>query len=373
MKVLHVINSLDKSSGTTVFICNLCNYLSELGISCGILVNKKNPNEIILMKNIFVYEGLSCLQTLPLPDIVHIHALWSPFLHRIQHWAETKNIPIVISPHGMLTPWALNQKKIKKMIAMVCYQYGDLKRASLFHATAQSEIDDLRRLKLTNPFCIAPLGVGFPEDDKLKKNSGKRPPKKRTLLFLSRVHPKKGLIHLVDAWVQIKQRRSDDIETKMTEGWQVVVAGPSEVNHTKEVMAYVREKGVTEDFQMLGAVYGHAKDELYKNADIFVLPSFSENFGSVVIEALAWGCPVITTKGTPWQELETHQCGKWIDIGVEPLTLALKEMMGLSERERKKMGQNGRNLVERQYSWESVADKIRNAYENLLGTYDKGE
>jgi glycosyltransferase involved in cell wall biosynthesis len=263
----------------------------------------------------------------------------------------------------MLTPWALNYNRLKKWIALLCYQYWDLKRVSLFHATSSSEFEDIRRLKLKQTICVAPLGVAFPHKEEIKKV----PPvqqQKRTLLFFSRVHPKKGLINLVDAWALLKNSEPNKTDTRIANGWQVLIAGPSEVNYADAVMARIRQKGVTEDFQILGPVYGTAKDELYKNADLFVLPTFSENFGSVVIEALAWGCPVITTKGAPWQELETYQCGKWIDIGVMPLVEALKEMMGMSVEKRHRMGMNGYHLVSEKYTWASVGHRMLDAYRN---------
>ena len=367
MRVFHVISGLGKAAGTTVFVVNLCNYLLEQKVESIIFVTQKSSNAENPVKGISVYEGLSYLQVLPRPDIVHIHALWAPFLHDAMRWTKAHKIPVVWSPHGMLTPWALSHKKLKKWIAMVCYQYRDLKHASLFHATAQSEVDDLRRIKLQQRACVAPLGVDVPTEAEIQKVSHmRRQNGKRTVLFISRVHPKKGLFHLVDAWVQLKQIKDKQTEERLTDGWQVVIAGPSEANHANEVMVHIQRKDITEDFQMHGAVYGNAKDELYKTADIFVLPSFSENFGSVVIEALAWGCPVITTKGTPWKELETCQCGKWIDIGVEPLIVALKEMMILSDIERQEMGENGRKLVERQYTWGKIAETMRKAYADLL-------
>jgi glycosyltransferase involved in cell wall biosynthesis len=147
--------------------------------------------------------------------------------------------------------------------------------------------------------------------------------------------------------------------------WHVEYAGP-DYGHHKEVRERISALGLQNEFTYLGNLNDENKWDAYSHANVFVLPSYTENFGIVVPEALYAGVPVITTKGTPWEELETERCGKWIDIGVLPLMEALKEMMMLSDNERQKMGENGKKLVERQYTWGSVAEKMCNAYKELL-------
>ena len=366
MRVLHVISFLRKSAGSTVFVVELCNCLVKNGVSCAILVLQKTADDELPDKAVSVYEGLSCLETLPRPDIIHVHGVWELFIHRVVAWGKANKIPIVLSPHGLLMPWRLRYKRLKKWLALACYQYRDLQRVSMFHATAASEVEAVRRLRLKQSACIVPLGVALPHKNEIRQISSRQHQgKRKTLLFISRVHPTKGLINLVDAWVQLKKIGITNTDRKIADGWCVLIAGPSEVNHADEVMMHAREKDVAKDFQMLGPVYGAAKDELYKNADLFVLPTFSENFGSVIIEALAWGCPVITTKGTPWQELEESECGWWIDIGVEPLVAVLQKAMTLTDDERMQMGLNGRRLVEEKYSWATVSAKMLDGYKGL--------
>ena len=199
----------------------------------------------------------------------------------------------------------------------------------------------------------------------------------KIVLFVSRIHPKKGLINLVDAWGILKKK-------SVCEQWKCVLAGPNEDGHLNQVMAHAKTVGVVDDFEYVGPVLGETKDKLYAEADIFVLPTFSENFGSVVIEALSQGCPVITTKGAPWAELlggrnedrcqkdsanervVAGRCGWWVDIGVEPLVETLGEAMSLTDEERYQMGINGRRLAESKYTWPSVAQKMSKAYETLI-------
>jgi len=209
---------------------------------------------------------------------------------------------------------------------------------------------------LRQPIAIIPNGVQLQtvrrRDVERAAVTSKRT---RVVLFLSRVHGKKGLLNLIDAWAQIRP-----------EGWRLQIAGPDEGGHLAEVMARAKQAGVDGDVEYLGVVDGDAKSKIYFNADIFVLPTFSENFGVVIAEALAHGLPVITTHGAPWQDLEIYQCGWWIDIGVEPLVSALNSAMALNDTERQAMGERGRIYVQR-YDWSGIAKQTRELYRWLQG------
>lgn len=353
MKILHVISGLGQAAGTSVFCVELCDHLQQAGLQCGIAVRSRGINDYASRQSVPIYEIGRHPEVLPFtPDLLHIHALWEPFLHRAASWARQKGVPVVWSPHGMLTPWALRHKVAKKMLALGIYQYRDLKKAQLLHATADSEVRDARRLGLRQPVVVAPLGVHAQPHD---TGGMQRRKDTRMALFVSRIHPKKGLFNLVDAWAQLRPH-----------GWRMVVAGPDQDGHMAAVNARAKARGVADDFEFAGAIYGEAKDRLYAQADLFVLPTHSENFGVVIPEALAHGVPVITTKGAPWAELLSKRCGWWIDIGVEPLAEALREAMQLSDEERCAMGENGRNLVKAQYTWPTIAEQMNHAYEWIL-------
>jgi glycosyltransferase involved in cell wall biosynthesis len=177
----------------------------------------------------------------------------------------------------------------------------------------------------------------------------------RRVLFLSRVHPVKGILNLLHAWAAV-----------MPKGWRLKIAGPDEGGHLAEVIALARALGIDQMVEFLGEVDGEAKRQAYLEADLFVLPTFSENFGVVVAEALAHGVPVITTRGAPWADLQTHACGWWVDIGVEPLVMALREAMALRDDERQAMGARGREYAQR-YDWDGIAQKTIDVYRWLLG------
>lgn len=353
MRIAHCITGLQQAAGTTVFVIALCEQLHRLGVNSVICVQRKTQED--QQTFIPVEEGLASIER---ADLVHIHALWSPFLHQAVTLARKRGVPYVVSPHGMLTPWALKFKWFKKWMALNLYQRADLRGACFIHATAPSEEENIRTQKLTNPVVLLPLGVDVLPKTKLQALTLLRP-KRRTVLFVSRIHPKKGLLNLVHAWSRLKAEN-------MVQGWQVLIAGPAQDGHDREVMALAEKEGVATDIQILDPVYGKAKTRLYAQADIFVLPTFSENFGSVVIEALACGLPVITTKGAPWVELETEQCGYWIEIGVDPLMEALRKMMLLSDEERREMGKRGTQLIEKKYMWPAIGRHMYDEYAQIL-------
>lgn len=276
--------------------------------------------------------------------MVHIHALWSPWLFFVFLICKFKKIPVVWSIHGCLTTAALNVSREKKSLALRLYLKWALKHADLIHCTTESEVEDVRRLGLKNECVVLPLGVELKKVDVQKVGQKK-------CLYLSRIDFKKGIENLIESWQRLHP-----------EGWELLLAGPIEDDYARDLVARKQSKNV----QFLGAVYGDEKDKLFASADLFVLPSFSENFGVVVVEALAQGCPVITTKRAPWQELETYHCGRWIDVGVAPLEHALREVLALSDQERMAMGIRGRKLVEEKYLWPAISTKMRLAYEGIL-------
>lgn len=293
-------------------------------------------------------------------DVLHGHGIWQMPVHHMAKLAIKKNIPYIITPRGMLEPWALKQGKIKKKLALSLYQYSDIANATCIHATATMEAKQIRRLGFTNPIAVIPNGIElsqFPLIGRKKENK-----KKRTLLFLSRIHPKKGIELLIEAW--------SNIDLNLRQDWQIKIAGNGEKAYTGLLKKKLGEKGLQDEIEFIGPQYGKNKLLAYREADLFVLPTYSENFGIVIAEAMASEVPVITTKGTPWEELTSSKSGWWIDIGVEALHKTLQEALLLESDELKKMGERGRKLIEKNYSIESVAERMIEVYEWIL---NKGE
>ena len=367
MNVLHIFPSLSPNSGgPTRSVSGLCRALAQCGVNTTLFVHSPEydldePSGVRLIKGnglrikTVLEETAQVMQEVK-PDIVHLHGIWMPSNHIALKCAMKQGIPYIISTRGMLEPWALNYKKWKKKLAMFFYQRADLKKAVALHATVQSEAEQIKRLGFTQKIIISPNAITPP---KIMPPRTHRADGKKTILFLSRIHPVKGLLSLVEAVAQLKEK-------SLFDGWHVEYAGPDYQNHHNEVRERIASLQLQNEFSYLGNLDDEKKWEVYTRSNLFVLPTQTENFGIVIAEALYAECPVITTKGAPWQELETHQCGKWIELGVPPLVEALKEMMALPEEERQRMGRNGKELIENNYTWEGAAKKMRVAYEDLL-------
>ncbi|MHC1729926.1 MAG: glycosyltransferase [Syntrophobacteraceae bacterium] len=284
-------------------------------------------------------------------DIIHDHGLWLPFNHAVALTARRLGIPIIVSPRGTLEPWALSHKVWKKKLAWKFFERHNLRRAALLHATSQKEKESILSLGLPRPVAVVPNAITLPAST----GDFLRTERCRNALFLSRIHPVKGLANLVSAWARVRPK-----------GWRMIIAGGDEEGCRKEVENSIRKAGLENDFIFAGQVDGIQKEKLYRQADLFILPTLSENFGIVVAEALSYGVPVITTRGAPWEDLVTHRCGWWVDVGVEPLVKALSEASSLSDSKRQAMGERGRRYAEQHLSWPRAAGQILQAYRWIL-------
>lgn len=282
-------------------------------------------------------------------DVIHDHGLWLQTNRDASLVARNLGIPLVAAPRGTLGPWPLRQKKWKKRTAWCLYQRRALGRATVLHATSRLEAQSFRQLGLEHPIAILPNAV---DGNEFALDGAAR---RREALFLSRFHTTKGLLNLVRAWSEVRP-----------EGWSVRLVGPDEAGHRSELEAAVRELNLEDRFEFSGPVYGKAKARQLAQSDLFILPTKSENFGIVVAEALAAGTPVITTRAAPWKDLEDHDCGWWIDVGVQPLARALADATRRDLDELEEMGRRGRQLVREKYSWDRVAHRTLKVYRWLM-------
>jgi glycosyltransferase involved in cell wall biosynthesis len=293
-------------------------------------------------------------------QVIHSHGIWTQPNHIAASVARELGLPLLISLHGTLEPWAWRHHAWKKRPAWWLWVHRDFKSAVL-RATSQKEVEAIRILGLRNPIALIPNGVDLPPASQRTEIRGQTSGV-RNALFLSRIHPVKGLLNLVAAWSQVRPA-----------GWRMVVCGPDECGHTQQVKRAVAEAGLSDVFEFKMPAYDNEKQSLYAGADLFVHPTFSENFGLVIAEALSAGVPVITTKGAPWEELRTHECGWWIDFGVEPLAAALREAMALSDDQRRNMGERGRRLVEENYGWPKIGRDMKAVYGWVLSKEPRPE
>jgi glycosyltransferase involved in cell wall biosynthesis len=285
-------------------------------------------------------------------DLAHVHGIWTYPSLAACRWSKRHSRPVIITTHGMLAPWAIRYKPWKKWVAWRVYQWRNLLAAKVIHATSDEEALRIREIGLRQPIAIIPNGVDMPHQIPLRT----RDSNPKTALFLGRIHPVKGLLNLVNAWAQASPA-----------GWRMIIAGPDDTGHRADVEKVIKQLGLTDRFSFAGAVAGEAKDTLYREADLFILPSHTENFGLSIAEALTYGVPVITTKGTPWRELESRNAGWWIDPGVGPLACCLREATAISDSERAEMGARGRKLAEERFSWRIIASDMNAVYEWMLG------
>ena len=284
--------------------------------------------------------------------IVHDHGLWLHLNHAVAAGTRRLGVPRVVSPRGMLESWSLRYRGWKKRLAWRAYQRADLESVAAFSATSHSEAAAIREAGLRQPIAVIPNGIDVPASPPAHLRHGEP----RVVLFMSRLHPKKGIVGLVEAWARVRPAN-----------WRLVIAGPDEDGHRRLVEQAIGRTGLGENVSLPGELEGDAKARVLASAQLFVLPSFSENFGIVVGEALAHGVPVIATRGTPWQILETEGCGWWIETGADALAAALRDATALDARQLQAMGARGRELVRREFSWDAVAARHIELYDWLAG------
>ena len=366
MKICIFISSIDKSGGgpsrsvpilakglslngvnTTLF--TFCSNDMNTHILDGSRVDVKilphDINDIILEKELF--EGHY--------DLIHAQNLWVPIYHRMAKIARKHDIPYIMTPRGCLEPWCMKQKRIKKLVAFHLYQKRDLQQAACILATSKMEADNVRALGITAPIAIIPNGIDISEykcrtlDDKIKV--------KKQILFLSRIHEKKGIEFLINIWEELHRKYPD---------WNVVIAGNGEEVYIQNLKSMIISKGLQNCIDIIPPVFGEDKHKLYCESSLFVLPTYSENFGMVIAEAMSCGVPVITTNGTPWQELNEKHLGWCIDLSIENLAKTISTAIDLGQEKLFELGQRCSKHIHNTYQYTEVAAKNKAVYEWIV-------
>jgi glycosyltransferase involved in cell wall biosynthesis len=293
-------------------------------------------------------------------DGIHIHGIWETHCAVGASMAQACRRPYVLSAHGMLERWALQAKLLKKAIYATLIETNNLRRAACLRALTRSEVNDYRRIGLTNPIAVVPSGVAIPEGVSAALFEATYPQLagKRVVLYLGRLHAKKGLTMLVRAWARSASSVDDA---------HLVIAGPDFDGTRADLEGLVDELGIRHQVTFTGMLSGPMKWSALARASVFVLPSFSEGFSVAVLEALGMGLPVIVTEGCNIPEVSENGCGWVIEAKQSAVEVAIEESLRLAAHDRKMMGERGLALVASRFTWPVVGKQMAEVYRWVLG------
>jgi glycosyltransferase involved in cell wall biosynthesis len=295
------------------------------------------------------------------PDVIHLHGLWTyPSLAAFSV-SRKLGIARVISPHGMLDQWALAQSSAKKRAALALFERSNLAGATI-HALCNSEVIAVRALGIRAPITVIPNGTDLPaislEPTTQPVWHGRLPSDAHVMLFLGRIHPKKGLASLIQAMAR-------ELATVEAGCWYLVVAGWDQEGHRAELQALVEENDLDDRVHFVGPVFGREKLAALSAAQLFVLPSFSEGLPMSVLEAWACNLPVLMTPQCNLPEGAAARAA-WI-VEPDPASLAAKlaEVLDMPAEVRAEFGRNGARLVTERFNWEVVEAQFTALYKSL--------
>jgi poly(glycerol-phosphate) alpha-glucosyltransferase len=294
-------------------------------------------------------------------DLIHLHGLWQ----YTSIAALRSNIPYITTIHGMLDQWAIKNSWLKKFLASLLYEKSALKNAKCLHAITEQEYIDIRNFGLTNPVCIIPNGIDLPQNIGLLKEQDpvwkhKIDDNKKILLYLGRLHPKKGLTNLIKAWQQfiLKNKKND---------WNLIIAGWDQGGYEKKLINLSKDLNLRDTIHFIGPQFGKNKELVFAHADAFILPSFSEGLPMVVLEAWSYQLPVLMTRQCNLPEGFKANAAFEITTSIEEIVKGLEYLFHCSEEDLSNIGDAGRNLVSANFNWHSVIERMSRVYKWIIG------
>lgn len=296
-------------------------------------------------------------------QIIHYHNLWNYIPIVANEVAQKLSVPIVVSPRGNLYDWNLNKGFLKKKIYLDLFQREFFNNANCIHVTSKQELFAVKKLGYKSPIGLINNGINLSEFSNMKTKKEhllnlNLSDDFKYILYMGRIEKKKGLNYLFEAYVDF---------VKNNENWKIIVAGPEyDKAYTNRCKEYIKNAGYEDSIIWLGMVSGQKRIDAYGAADLFVLPTHSENFGIVIAEALAAGLPVITTNGTPWMEIEDQHAGYIISLSTKNLLSAIKRFNNLNDYEKDEMSIAAKNIAKK-YSWDKPAEEMELLYQWILG------
>jgi glycosyltransferase involved in cell wall biosynthesis len=375
MVVHHVASDLSLAGGPTYTVPALCSVLGEQGAK--VVLHALAPSTVAtggtyefyshprtrLIYKLGISESMrkALVAAAQEADIIHSHLLWMmPTIYPAYVMrAKANRCHLMMSPRGTLDPWDFHNHVFQKRIAWTLGQRMNLSYSSCLHATAPMECEHFRALGFRAPVAIIPNGVDIPDLSRFPL----REKKERQLLFLARINPKKGIDLLLKAWRNVQDRASD---------WKLQIAGSPNGDHLPEMQALATQLGV-QRVQFLSPITEEQKWDLYRNAELYVLPTRGDNWAVSISDALSFGVPAIVTKEAPWEGLQTYSCGWWIDLSVDALTETLREALREDSGKLQQMGRRGREWMAREFSWQAVGRMMNTTYEWVVNGGAKPE
>lgn len=389
MKILHIIPSISSvRGGPSVAVIAMVKNLRSLGIDAEIVTTNDNGNSLlnVPLNNLHEYQSVpvrffarfspnihpirefafsSSLTTwlsqhLQDYNLIHVHAIFSYPSTIGMVIARWQNVPYIIRPLGQLCRWSLQQSAIKKAIYLKLIEEANINCSSGLHLTSEAERQESDELNLKCPKFVIPHGLTvpplIPDAHQLLRTHFQLHHQERVILFLSRIHPKKGLELLIKGLAAVKN-------TKFT----LIIAGSGNPDYEAKIKASLQEFGLMNRSLMPGFVEGRLKQILLQGADLFALTSYSENFGVAVLEALAAGTPALVTPGVALaQEITQNNVGFVVPEEVTSIAKAVENYLNLPETEQINLRQKARQFVLNNYSWDKVARKLITIYENII-------